>query len=132
MIDQALAESDTEATSKLKHFYSAGQCRPDRDATFIDTFMLIVQHSDQDPVFQGLVLNDISRQAFTVDTIDAAYLEDRVDVAMGQDQKFGTQLTCVEGRRVPLPVAEPARLDQRRLALGMKTISQYIAYVGPC
>jgi hypothetical protein len=57
---------------------------------------------------------------------DVAYLRDRLDMAQTGRQRYGTQGHCV-GKDVwePFATAEPARLDERRLAMDMGTEEDY-------
>lgn len=45
---------------------------------------------------------------------DVAVLEDRVRLASGQPQLYGTQLISVDGRFVPAAIEDSARVDKRR------------------
>ncbi|WP_425473561.1 DUF6624 domain-containing protein [Streptomyces tailanensis] len=51
-----------------------------------------------------------------------AYLTDRVLVADGQPQLYGTQYTHeADGTELrPQPIADPERLDERRAAMGLE------------
>ncbi|MEU8889852.1 DUF6624 domain-containing protein [Streptomyces sp. NPDC048442] len=48
-----------------------------------------------------------------------AHLHDRCSVTAGQPQVYGTQHRLVDGSFSVLPVADPARLDTRRTAVGL-------------
>jgi hypothetical protein len=56
-----------------------------------------------------------------------AYLEDRVRVAEGRPQRFGTQFhTDKRGSLVPAtPIEEPEGLDERRAAAGLEPFAAY-------
>nr|WP_150136038.1 DUF6624 domain-containing protein [Streptomyces hyaluromycini] len=56
-----------------------------------------------------------------------AYLTDRVLVAAGEPQLYGTQYTDdPDGSNQRLqPVADPDQLDERRAAMGLDTAAEY-------
>jgi len=52
-----------------------------------------------------------------------AYLEDRVRVALGRPQLYGTEEIQLPGRDWELlPVEDPARLNERRAAVGLPAL----------
>ncbi|MFR9799234.1 DUF6624 domain-containing protein [Streptomyces sp. MS06] len=93
-----------------------------------DEAWLLAQHADAAPGFQRRVL-DLLRGA--VEAGEAlpchlAYLTDRVRVAAGEPQVYGTQYTSdPNGNPRPLPVTEPDRLDARRAAAGLEPAAEY-------
>jgi hypothetical protein len=56
---------------------------------------------------------------------DLAYLTDRVLVADGKKQRYGTQFHRVDGKLVPQPIEDEAAVDDRRKAVGMGTLAEY-------
>jgi hypothetical protein len=57
-----------------------------------------------------------------------AYLEDRVAVAAGQPQTYGTQLGCAPaGPQPATPLADPAAVDGLRAAAGLEPLADYLA-----
>jgi hypothetical protein len=97
-------------------------------------FFLLVQHSDSDPAFQEQVLKALKQQADrkNADPKQYAYLLDRVRVNKGEKQVYGTQLRPkkgVEGIELA-PVVEPEKLDQRRAAVGLPPVAEYLKTVG--
>ena len=88
---------------------------------------LLVQHADADPVFQERCL-DLMKAAAPgeVALIDVAYLTDRVLVARGRPQVYGTQCEEVEGRFQPRACLDPETLDQRRKEVGLQPIKEYL------
>jgi hypothetical protein len=57
-----------------------------------------------------------------------ALLEDRVALDEGRGQIYGSQVTPTAGRVTLVePVADPARLDERRAKLGLQPICEYLA-----
>lgn len=89
---------------------------------------LLVQHADHDPKFQRECLNlmeplvgkgQVGRQNF-------AYLTDRVLLAEGKKQIYGTQFTQLkDGSWEPRPLEDPDNVDKRRSEMGMPTMAEY-------
>jgi hypothetical protein len=60
---------------------------------------------------------------------DLAYLEDRVAVKRGEDQLYGTQITCDAGNGPPVPqtpIADEENVDERRAEAGLPPLADYI------
>ncbi len=88
---------------------------------------LLAQHADSDPAFQRHCL-DLMTAAVEVGeatTRELAYLTDRVLLAEGKQQVYGTQVTREEGRFVPLSLSDPDGLDARRAAAGLEPFAEY-------
>lgn len=92
---------------------------------------LLVQHADRDPEFQRRVLGLMEPMVATGEVYgyDFAYLFDRVARAASQPQRFGTQGRCVAGenRWAPFEAEDAARLDERRLSVGLTPMAEYLA-----
>ena len=90
---------------------------------------VIAQHSDQDVEFQerALVLMREAVEDEEADPTELAYLEDRVATNRGEPQMYGTQIGCVDGEAVPGPIAEEAGVDERRAAVGLQPLADYLA-----
>jgi len=89
---------------------------------------LIVQHAVQDSAFQARALALMERGVPTgeVSGSDVAMLADRVAVHRGQLQRYGTQAKLLNGRIVLEPIADSAHVDQRRAAIGLPPLRQYV------
>ncbi len=89
-------------------------------------YWLLVQH--QRPEVQQKILPDLERAAGVGEASksDFAYLYDRVQVGLGKPQRWGTQVSCKQGKPVLDAVEDPAGLDQRRKALSMMPIERYL------
>jgi hypothetical protein len=88
---------------------------------------LLVQHADAAPDFQEQCLEQMKAAApGEVAPIDIAYLTDRVLVARGRPQVYGTQCEEVDGRFQPRACIEPEALDQRRKEVGLQPIKEYL------
>lgn len=59
---------------------------------------------------------------------DYALLYDHIQVAQGKPQMFGSQIACINGGFTPGPLIEPAGLDQRRAAFGLKPFDEYFKW----
>jgi hypothetical protein len=84
---------------------------------------VIAQHADLDPELQqrALELLRAAAQEGQASRGDLAYLEDRVAVAAGQDQPYGTQISCETSGTVvaAAPIADEANVDERRADAGL-------------
>lgn len=89
---------------------------------------LLAQHADRAPQFQkqALVLLEAAVASGEAARRELAYLTDRVLVADGEPQLYGTQyLDDADGGLRLRPVADPDRLDERRAAMGMESAADY-------
>jgi hypothetical protein len=99
---------------------------------------VIIQHADLDLALQkrGLELMGAAVDAGDADPSDYAYLIDRVRVAEGQPQVYGTQWGSDDaGNPKPrTPIEDPSHVDIRRATVGLGTIADYLeelaAYYG--
>jgi hypothetical protein len=89
-------------------------------------FWLLVQH--QDAELQRRLLPEMERAVIErqASRADYALLYDRVMVGEGKLQRWGSQTKCVDGKAVLDPVEDPAGLDDRRRALFMQPVEQYL------
>jgi hypothetical protein len=92
------------------------------------TAWLLAQHADRDRVFQQRCLALLERAVADGEASpsDLAYLTDRVLLARGEPQLYGTQLTARDWRLVPCRLRDPATVDERRAALGLETLKDYL------
>jgi hypothetical protein len=88
---------------------------------------LLVQHADRDPTFQKRCLELMTPLVAKgeVSGTDLAYLTDRVRVAEGKPQVYGTQFREVNGKMEPLPIEDEARVDERRRAIKLPPLAEY-------
>lgn len=91
---------------------------------------LLVQHADRDPAFQRevLALMEAAVAEGEASGSDFAYLTDRVRVAAGEAQVYGTQIKVVEGEPVPLEMEDAAGVDARRAAVGLPPLADYLDF----
>jgi uncharacterized protein DUF6624 len=91
---------------------------------------VIAQHADTYLELQQQAL-ELLREAVASGQAspgDLAYLEDRVAVKLGEDQLYGTQITCDAGLGPPVPatpIVDEANVDERRAEVGLPPIAEY-------
>lgn len=88
---------------------------------------LLAQHADLDPKFQERALELMeAMEPGEVDPRDVAYLKDRVLVADGEHQIYGTQFECRAGELVPrTPIVDERNVDERRDEVGLEPLDDY-------
>jgi hypothetical protein len=88
---------------------------------------LLVQHADLDREFQKKCLGRMKEllPKGEVSKSDFAYLTDRVLVAEGKKQLYGTQFFTVNGKLEPRPIEDEAKIDERRKEMGLSTLEEY-------
>ena len=89
---------------------------------------LLVQHADSDPDFQERVLRLMEPLVEEGEALpaDFALLTDRVLLARGLPQVYGTQFTSDDaGAMRPRPTADWAQVDQRRAEMGLAPMAEY-------
>lgn len=96
---------------------------------------LIVQHSNVE-LWRRFVpmLEPLAREG-KVDGQDYALMYDRLQLAEGRPQRYGSQMTCRDGRWVVNTLEDPANVDARRAEMGMGPLADYEAYFAqrpPC
>jgi len=57
---------------------------------------------------------------------DVATLTDKILTAEGKLQLYGTQFDLHDGKLILKPVADPARLEQRRARMGLMPMAEYV------
>lgn len=87
---------------------------------------LIAQHADHDRGFQKQCL-ELMKQlpSDEVNLRNIAYLEDRIRVAGGRPQLYGTQFDRTGKRFGPSHVKDKRNLDKRRKAMGLQPFEEY-------
>ena len=91
---------------------------------------LIVQHADHDPAFQAqaLALMQTAAETGDADAADVALLTDRVLIAQGKPQRYGTQFkSAADGVMELQPTEDMQTLDARRRAVGLQPLEAYKA-----
>jgi hypothetical protein len=89
-----------------------------------DAAWLLAQHADRRPSLQRRCLK-LLEQAVAAGEAPArhlAYLTDRVLLASGGLQIYGTQMKALDGRFVTCRLRDPETVDARRASIGLETL----------
>ncbi len=87
---------------------------------------LLVQHADLDSKFQRRCLDLMTKlPKDDISQRNIAYLTDRVLLAEGKKQVYGTQFSVVDGQLRPRPLADPANVDRLRAEMGLESLAEY-------
>ncbi|WP_372356868.1 DUF6624 domain-containing protein [Xanthomonas sp. NCPPB 3443] len=89
---------------------------------------ILVQHADADPAFQAQVLALMEAALATQEVApdDVALLTDRVLLAQGKPQRYGTQFkNDADGGMSLQPTEDEAGLGERRRRMGLPPMDQY-------
>ncbi len=121
---------DRENTEALKGILA--EYNMDKIAMFNPDLLMqmfhIVQHSP-DEEFQADMLPEFQQLAESgkIDQQAYALLYDRVTLQQGGAQRYGTQYNCIAGEwSTTPPVEDPETLDERRVALGLTPMAEYM------
>jgi hypothetical protein len=89
---------------------------------------LLAQHADRRPQLQQRCLELLEAAVAAGDASMAtlAYLTDRVLLASGEEQVYGTQFTANDGRYVPCRLRDPEGVDDRRASAGLESLQNYL------
>jgi hypothetical protein len=129
----AMQRTDSANTSWLKAYVarwgwptSAQIGRPAVEAAF-----LIVQHAVHDTAFMRAMLPAVEQahRRGDLDGASVAMLTDRIEVKAGHGQIYGTQLSLKNGRWLLDPIADSARVDERRRNMGLLPLAEYLRLV---
>lgn len=101
-------------------------------ARFDQHAWILVQHADDDPAFQALVLERMEKHLDNggVRKEDYAYLFDRVAVNHDRKQRYGTQpdWECNDEGKLELrPLEDPENVDVRRAEMGLGPAEEALA-----
>jgi hypothetical protein len=125
----AVTHVDEVNLPKLKHIISQDGF-PTTAMVGIDGLhaaFLLTTHADDDPLFQAKILTIITPRLRKneIDGNQFALLTDRVLVAQGKHQRYGTQFEGRGDQMKPKPIQDEAHVDERRRALGLISIANY-------
>ena len=89
---------------------------------------LLVQHADANPAFQRRCLDLMTEAVERAEATrrDLAYLTDRVLLAEGQPQEYGTQMWGTEDGWTPKNLRDPDNVEARRAAVSIGPLSEYV------
>jgi hypothetical protein len=90
---------------------------------------LLAQHADRNPAFQRRCLKLLEQAVARGEAspADLAHLIDRVLLASGEEQVYGTQIVARAGRYVPARLRDGDAVDDRRAAVGLDPIEAHLA-----
>src|SRR5262249_30379594 len=89
---------------------------------------LLVQHADADPKFQRQCLDLMTPllRDKEVSPQDYAYLTDRVLLAEGEKQQYGTQLVVAGDKFEPRPIQDAENIEKLRAEVGLPPLAEYL------
>lgn len=93
----------------------------------VSAAFLIIQHS-ADHEFQAQMLPLLKQSYLAGEGVtgqEFALLTDRVLIHQNKKQRYGTQLSIVDGQLVFDPISDEQNVDSRRAKLGMTTLEEY-------
>jgi Family of unknown function (DUF6624) len=132
---EIISEVDLKNTINLKALLplsQGGWFNISEFGTSIDSnAWLLVQHADHDPQFQSKILCILEGLVENKETSvkNYAYLYDRVAVSFEKPQRYGTQMTLVDGNWEPFPIEDREKVDERRASMGLDTLKAYQAII---
>ncbi len=93
---------------------------------------LIIQHAVDDPFLMARVLADMEAlyPLGEADGSKYAMLYDRIQMRAGKPQRYGSQLSCKDGRLVPHEIEDEYELDARRKDVGLMPMAKYLKLFG--
>ncbi len=128
-LEAAMKQTDTENIAWLKELVdkqgwpTITQVRQDG----AQAAWCLVQHASADRPFQRHCLDLMAKvPPDEISARNVAYLTDRVLLAEGKKQLYGTQCTSAGGRWEALPLEDEVHVDQRRTAVGMEPLAEYL------
>jgi len=91
---------------------------------------ILAQHADLSPKFQRKCLDLMAKvPRDEISRRDLALLTDRVLLAEGKKQVYGTQFTLANGKCRPRPLEDEANVDKRRKEVGLAPLAEYMKEV---
>ncbi len=90
----------------------------------------IVLHSSVEDRERYLPVIEASVQAGESSPQDFAILVDKILLGENQKQRYGTQFMEIDGRNQVLTIEDPETLENRRKALGLSSIHDYLQFCG--
>lgn len=92
---------------------------------------LLVQHAEHAKSFQKkclhLMLRALKENPKAIDKKDVAFLTDRVLLAYGKKQRFGTQVKKQKNKITSLPIANKRMVDVYRAEYDLLPLADYLA-----
>jgi hypothetical protein len=124
-----MKEVDADNLRRLKHIARQDGFPTARMVGYdgVGAAWLLVQHADADPAFQAEMLTEVRRRVKSreLDLQVYALLTDRVLLAQGKKQRYGTQFEVREQGLAVRPLEDPDHVDERRRAVGLISLADY-------
>jgi len=133
-IVERMAAIDASDTARMREIVKTHGGWPGPDLVSVDgteAALLLVQHADADHSFQKEML-PLVKKAYRAGSLrgqEYALLQDRVLVAEGKPQIYGTQVTFEDKKPVPKPIEDEAHLDKRRAEMGLPPFAEYLKFL---
>jgi tRNA A37 N6-isopentenylltransferase MiaA len=89
---------------------------------------LIVQHAVHDRALMKRCLAKMRESPSEVSPADIAYLTDRMELFEHGKQVYGTQLRIEKDGVSVEPIDDPAHVDERRAAMGLGPLAEYLSF----
>ncbi len=125
-----IAAKDAENLAKVRAFLDThGWLGPDRVGTKGNrALFLVIQHADLDTQKRYLPLLREAVKNKCAFAHQLALLEDRVALAEGRRQRYGSQMITDmrDGRVLVAPLEDPSRLEELRRSMGLPPMSVYV------
>lgn len=125
----AIFQADQDNTSRMRELVDAGQFPTAKEVgrDGIRAVWLVAAHAERDPELQQKLLKLLEPLAKSGDLVpqDYALLSDKISVAKGEPQRYGTQFRAVGGVNHPQPISDYATLEARRAETGLLTMREY-------
>jgi hypothetical protein len=91
---------------------------------------LLIQHADEDHKLQRRCLDLMAKlPKDEVAPQSLAYLTDRVLLAEGKKQLYGTQFATIDGKLQPRPIEDASNVDARRAQVGLPPLAEYAKFL---
>ena len=124
-----MKEVDADNLGRLKHIIHQDGFPTARMVGYdgLQAAWLLVQHADSDPEFQAQMLVEVRQRVHSgeLELQDQALLTDRVLLAHGKKQRYGTQFEVGAQGLTVRPLEDPPHVDERRRAMGLISLADY-------
>jgi len=135
-INLRIFDEDWDNTHWVKSaFFNKSINKAKLDKKSYKRFWLIVQHADNDPSFQVVMIKEMLKLVTLglLDASDYALSYDRVNLFLYGSQYYGSQLSCQNHKYLPEKMDNPGKdysiLDVRRSSVGLMPESKYLSYL---
>ena len=87
---------------------------------------LIAQHGGKEFLHETLPLMKTAMEKGDLPASDYALSVDRTRIQDGEKQMYGSQFDTKDGKCEPLPIEDPEHVDERRKAVGLENLADYM------